>query len=256
MPQDRHCLVTASGRPLRVRNTPDEYGRVVYQVEKIGAFTLSYDNYCSQRERPRIHLRYGRESGPIRFNDENLPDRPVVCTVELGGGAMFQAEDMTARSHHWLHVSRHGRYAAPAPKATARRTADIVHTLVVDWLARADHQELADYHAWHMAPHRIRHATDEIRRSTNQAAKVLAELADQHAYRDQQSAIRGQAAPALPARPDPRHPDGQAILRLRAALDALAAQHHGHPDLVPAHDVVKALAGWLEPLGLGIPEWT
>lgn len=254
--RDQWRLTTAAGRHLLVRATPDEYGRVVYDVAKIGAFTLSYDlySYRPDPQRPRgIYVRYGREEGPLRYNAQDLPDRPVVCTVELGGAAVFRAQNMNPSSRYWLNVERH-RSHADVPDGTARRTAEIVHALVVDWLARDDHEELAGYLAWHLAPRRIGHAEETIDRLTRQQAKVLAELADQCAFRDRQLAIRGQAPAPPPRRPDPRHPDGQAIAWLHAELDRLCQQHH-RPEHVPAGAVVTILAGWLDTLGLAIPAW-
>jgi hypothetical protein len=42
-----------------------------------------------------VYLRYGRVDGPEPYHRErDLPDPPVVCTVVLGGGAVFGVEHL------------------------------------------------------------------------------------------------------------------------------------------------------------------
>src|SRR5689334_15498616 len=103
-------VTTAAGRRLTVTATANEYGRVVYEVAKVGAFTLEPEVYAHDPgdTRQRVHLRYGRVDGPDYHRDRDLPDAPVVCTVVLGGAATFSVEHLAEPSWRWLSVCRTG----------------------------------------------------------------------------------------------------------------------------------------------------
>ncbi|GAB1646878.1 hypothetical protein [Krasilnikovia sp. MM14-A1259] len=241
-------VMTAAGRRLAFTATPDEYGRVVYQVAKVGAFTVEPDAYSRAPDDDtgrRVYLRYGRVDGPIPFyRDQDLPDAPVVCTVVLAGGATFGVERLDEPGGRWLSVCRVG--GADAPDGTRRRTADIVRALVTDWLARDDHEELRGFHAWHLAPSRIADAGHNIDRLHRVIAPRMSELAAEFHRRGQQLAIRGEA-PAEPAQfPDPQTRDGQAILALHAELERLRRQHRR----LHAADIAEVVQRWLGALGL------
>lgn len=177
----QQTATTAEGRRITFVATPTEHGRVIYDVAKVGAFTIEPETYAydtSDRPQQRVHLRYGRVDGPDPYSrDQDLPDQPVVCTVRLSGGAVFDAEKIHTRGRYWLAVHRRG--GGSAPDGTARRTADIVRVLVADWLARDDHDELRGYHDWHLAPSRIANAQHTIDRLHQVIAPRLSELASE-----------------------------------------------------------------------------
>jgi hypothetical protein len=245
----QQTVTTAGGRRLAFTATPNEYGRVVYEVAKVGAFTLEPEayTYATGDGRPRVYLRYGRVDGPERYRqDRDLPDAPVVCTVTLGGAAVFGVDRLDEPSWRWLSVCRAS--GGSAPEGTRRRTADIVHALVTDWLARDDHDELRGYHAWHLAPARIANARHTIDRLQRVIAPHLSELAAEYRRRDEQLTILGEVAPAPSQFPDPQTRDGQAILALRAELAQLHKQHRW----LPPADVARLVERWLDEQGLAV----
>jgi hypothetical protein len=244
----QQTVTTAGGRRLTFVATPNKYGRVVYDVDKIGAFTIEPQaNYPGGDSPERVYVRYGRVDSSDPYSSErDLPDQPVVCTVQLGGGAVFDTAKIHSRRGGWLAVDR--SRGGSAPDRIARRTENIVRVLVVDWLAREDHGELRGYHAWHLAPRRIAHADHNIARLNTVIAPLLSELAVEHHHRGEQMAILGCPSADMTAYPDPRSCDGQSILALRAQLAQLHEQHRR----LPALDVVVLVEQWLAGQGLAI----
>lgn len=247
-------LVTEAGRRVKVTVTPDEFGRVVYAVDRIGAFTVEPDTYEYRREpgeERRIHVQYGRVEGPIRWIRDDVPDRPVVCSVELAGGAVIRPSAMRPDRHWgWLVVCRAS--GGSAPDGTSRRTADLVHCLITDWLARDDLDELRHFHDWHHARGRIAHAERTIRGLRLGVAKAMEQLTEQYAYRAEQLAILGEEPAEVPQLPNPETAEGRAIIELRAQLRQLWSRGRR----LPADGAVSELVQqWLADLGLALPQY-
>ncbi|MCX5070781.1 hypothetical protein OOJ91_33595 [Micromonospora lupini] len=242
---------TAGGRKLSFTTTPDEYGRVVYAVEGIGTFTIQPANRYV-RDEPSVQVVFGLLEGQIRyFYNEELPDRPVICQVELGGAPTFRPSQMDPkRPYGWMTVRRAA--GGRAPEATAKRTADVVHALVNHWQAREDLDELIGYQDWHLAPGRRAGHLQQIKRLTDEVEKLLAQLADQHRGLAVQRAILGDTTPAeeVGPFPDPATRDGRAILSLRQHLVDMAPEAD---DELPGADVVQVLARWFASMNVPLP---
>ncbi|XTZ13893.1 hypothetical protein ACQSSU_20565 [Micromonospora echinospora] len=242
--QDGTTVQLAPRRKITFTATPDEYGRCVYQVQGVGAFTLEPSPYDGQPDTARVV--YGRVEGNSPwFSTRHLPDRPVVCRVQLEGACCFNPVNAKPTSPHWLTVYRDNGNIQ-APDGTRRRTAEIVHALVQDWLARDDHAELISYHRWHLAPGRMSTHAANIKRLNVRVADLLRELAEEHAGYAEQAAIRNQE-PITPGHvPDPANPDGQAILRLREHLALIREEHR----YLPGGEVVPLVEKWLADLNV------
>lgn len=247
---------TADDRKLTYTATPDEYGRVVYQVAGVGAFTLQVDPRSRAGEDGagwRVNVTYGRVEGPQRYlRSRELPDRPVVCRVELEGGAVFSVDTMRAdvgRSSRWLACYRSG--GGTAPDGTRNRTADIVHTLVNDWVARDDWEELRSYQDWHLAPGRRADYARAIDTLNGKVAKLLQELAVNHRGYTTQAAILGETTPRPARFPDPVRREGQAILALRTKLQALQKEKR----CLPGGDVVTIAEAWFAGMDLDLTDY-
>ncbi|WP_430786993.1 hypothetical protein [Actinoplanes sp. G11-F43] len=228
--------------------TPTQYGRVLYAVDRVGTFTLEPPTYTYDLTGMgrRVHVRYGRVDGPDPYHrSRDLPDPPRVCTIVLGGAAVLDVDDLGRSSWRTLPVTRVD--GSEVPDGTRRRTWEIVLALVQDWLNRADHDELAGFHAWHHAPRRIADAERSIDRLTAKITPLLTELAAEHHRRAAELAVLGRAAPPTPALPDPATREGQAILTLRADLAALYQRHQ-----LPPGELTAMLERWLAAQGLAV----
>ncbi|MEU7802606.1 hypothetical protein AB0B10_25440 [Micromonospora arborensis] len=241
---------TSTRRSITFTSTPDEYGRCVYQVEGIGAFTIEPNPHSHLYDTPSVQVTFGRVEGePAWVRPALLPDRPVVCRVRIEGASCFNPSGTNPASPYGrLRVGRDG-YGGSAPAATSRRTGEIVHALVRDWLAREDHAELVGYHRWHLAPQRMRGHAVKIDRLNGKISGLLQELAREHSGYAEQAAIRDKQ-PLIPGHaPNPATREGQAILRLREQLLTMRKERGG----LPRAEVVPLLEQWLASQNLTLP---
>ncbi|WP_431976042.1 hypothetical protein [Micromonospora haikouensis] len=244
-------ITTTGGRKLSFTTTPDEYGRVVYTVEKIGTFTIQPANRYV-RDEPSVQVVFGRLEGPIRyFYSDKLPDRPVICQIELGGAPIFRPSQMDPKCPYGWMTVRRATTGTQAPAATAKRTADIVHALVNHWQARDDLDELIGYQDWHLAPERRAGHLKQIKRLNGEVEKLLTQLADQHRGLAVQRGILGDTSPAdeVGPFPDPASREGRAILSLRESLITMAKDEGG----LPGGDLVPLLEGWFASMNVPLP---
>lgn len=241
---------TSARRSITFTSIPDEYGRCVYQVEGIGAFTIESNPHSHLYDTPSVQVTFGRVEGEHRWvRTELLPDRPVVCRVRIEGASCFNPSATNPASPYgWLSVRREGM-GLSAPAGTHRRTGEIVHALVRDWLAREDHNELVGYHRWHLAPQRMRGHAVKIDRLNGKISGLLQELAREHSGYAEQAAIRDRQPITPGLRPNPATPEGQAILRLREQL--LDARYPNGS--LPGEDAVSLLKQWLTSMNLALP---
>ncbi|MBM0201870.1 hypothetical protein JNW90_01205 [Micromonospora sp. STR1s_5] len=243
-------ITTTGGRKLSFTTTPDEYGRVVYAVEGIGTFTIQPENRYV-RDEPSVQVVFGRLEGPIRyFYSDKLPDRPVICQVELGGAPIFRPSQMDPKHPYgWMTVRRAAGTQAPA--ATAKRTADVVHALVNHWQAREDLDELISYQDWHLAPERRAGHLQQIKRLNGEVETLLAQLTEQHRGLAVQRGILGDTSPAdeVGPFPDPATREGRAILSLRQGLTELAKTKGD----LPGAEAVQHLETWFESMNIPLP---
>ncbi|MEU3455611.1 hypothetical protein ABZ671_18720 [Micromonospora sp. NPDC006766] len=249
--QDGTTIQLTARRSITFTTIPDQYGRCVYQVQGIGAFTIEPDAHGRlYDERDYVHVTFGRVEGEHRWiRTDQLPDRPVVCRVELEGASTFNpAATNPASPYGWLSVRRSG--GGSAPTGTSRRAGEIVHALVRHWLARDDHDELVGYHRWHLAPERMRGHGVRIDRLNQQLSQVLTVLAKEHAGYAEQAAIRDRQPLDRGWTPDPSTREGQTILRLYEQLAMVKSEHRG----LPGAEVVPLLEKWLTTMNLTLPD--
>ena len=231
---------TFTGRSITFTSTPDEYGRCVYQVEGIGAFTVEPHSRAGVHDaHDSVKVTFGRVEGEHRYiRTEQLPDRPVVCRVTIEGASSFNPAITNPADGWWLKVGRDGRGGC-APDGTRRRTAEIVHALVRHWLARDDHDALVGYHRWHLAPARMRRHAGRISDLNARVAGMLQDLAREHSGYAEQAAIRDQQPISSGRAPDPATREGQAILRRREQLATVQTERGGLTEPGPTRQVTR-----------------
>ena len=154
--------MSSSRRPITWTATPTDAGRVEYDVDKVGTFTLGYctSTYAGYDDQARLEVGFGR------WRDEHHPgrrgfleDAPCINTITLIGGTSFDPDQALAFLTDpddwagWLTVlrSEHG-HTVHAPRATCARTAYIVSRLAQDFLERPDAPDLLAAHRRHLAP--------------------------------------------------------------------------------------------------------
>jgi len=165
--------VSSSRRPITWTATPTDAGRVEYDVDKVGTFTLGYctSTYAGYDDQARLEVGFGRwreDHHPGRGG--LLQDAPCINTITLIGGTSFDPAQALAYLTDpddwagWLTVlrSEHG-HTVHAPWATCARTAYIVARLVQDFLERPDAPDLLAAHRRHLAPARIAAHRDHLR---------------------------------------------------------------------------------------------
>jgi len=245
---DSTTIQLTARRSITFTATPDQYGRCVYQVHGIGAFTIEPDPYAHIYDgHDRVQVTFGRVEGEHRWvRYEQLPDRPVVNRVTLYGASRFSPATINPASPYgWLSLQRDSGIRS-VPDGTRRYTGQIVHALVRHWLGRDDHQELIALHRWHLAPERMRMHANQVDLLNVKLAELLKDLAKQHAAYAEQAAIRDRQPLDRRWTPDPTTREGQAILLLREQLAAVKAEHRE----LPGADVVPLLEQWLTAMNL------
>ena len=165
--------MSSSRRPITWTATPTDAGRVEYDVDKVGAFTLGYctSTYAGYDDQASLEVGFGRwreDHHPGRGG--LLQDAPCINTIPLFGGTSFDPDQALTYLTDpddwagWLTVLRreHG-HTVHAPWATCARTAYIVARLVQDFLERPDAPDLLAAHRRHLAPARIAAHRDHLR---------------------------------------------------------------------------------------------
>lgn len=141
----------AHNRALTYIATATDRGRVEYDVNGVGTFTLGFDHggYPGTQDDERLYVAYGRWGG-TGYLDRRcvLPDAPTVNRITPVGGSWFSPEEALAhlardtewRWSGWLTAFRcSGEVSTYVPERTRDRLARIVATLAQDLLERADY---------------------------------------------------------------------------------------------------------------------
>ncbi len=147
---------------LRWTATPTEAGQVIYEVDKVGTFTLGFDHasYPRADDEERLHVAYGAWDGHGHcYRDRALPNAPVVNTITLVGGSFFDPAEalafLTQESRTWAGWIRPSRlvdrWAVDVPDRTRARVGWVVARVTQEFLEREDYPEL-------LRAHRARHA--------------------------------------------------------------------------------------------------
>lgn len=183
-----------SRQQVRWSSTPTDGGQVVYEVDKVGTFTLGFDHASYPRgdDEERLHVAYGEWDGRGHcYRDRPLPHAPVVNTITLVGGSFFDpAEALAFLTEEklrpwvgWLRPSRVvDRWAVDVPDRTRARVGMLVARMTQDFLERDDYAELL--HA-----HRARHAPDRAAAHQANLARVEREIAEWIHRRDHEQLL-------------------------------------------------------------------
>lgn len=205
--------------------TPTDRGRVEYDVDGVGTFTLGFDHagHPGTQDDERLHVAYGRWDGTGYLDRRSaLPDPPTVNRITPMGGSWFAPEealvhlarDTDWRWSGWLTAFRcSGGVSTYVPERTRDRLAQIVATLARDLLQRPDYDELLHTHRVRLAPERA----DAHRQHLEEVRQELAEWATRVAHEERMLQIQEQLTQGMPwedAGPTPRWRDyGQATTR-------------------------------------------
>lgn len=203
--------MTGIRRPITWTSTPTDTGRVEYDVDRVGAFTLGYCSsaYAGYDDQARLEVGFGRwraDTHPGRAGV--LPEAPTINTITLIGGTSIDPDHALAfltDQDDWagwitVHRSEHG-HTVHAPWATAARTAYIVARLVQDFLERPDAPDLLATHRRHCAPHRAAAHRDHLTGVLEELTEWRARQATEEQLLAIQEAILADTPP--PPRPEP-----------------------------------------------------
>lgn len=204
--------MSSTRRPITWTATPTDAGRVEYDVDKVGTFTLGYctSTYAGYDDQARLEVGFGR------WRDEHHPgrrgfleDAPCINTITLIGGTSFEPDQALAfltDPHDWagwitVLRSEHG-HTMHAPWATCARTAYIVARLAQDFLERPDAPDLLAAHRRHLAPARIAAHRAHLRAVVEELDEWTAREALERQLLEIQEAILAETlAPPRPAVP-------------------------------------------------------
>lgn len=213
MTQERATTYTA---------TSTDRGRVEYDVDRVGTFTLGFDHagYPHTHDDERLYVAYGRWDGTSTpGRDRALLDAPTVNRITPVGGSWFAPEEALAhlgqdaewRWSGWLSAFRcFGDSTIYVPERTRDRLAQIVATLAQDLLERADYDELLHTHRARLAPDRARAHREHLKAVQEELDDWSARVAhEERMLQIQEQLARGErweyAAPPAPRWRDYRH---------------------------------------------------
>jgi hypothetical protein len=162
-------------RPITFTATATQWGRVEFDVEQVGAFTVAFgaNGYPHDCDTERLEVVYGRWTDDQLFGRaRDLDGAPVINGIRLVGGSVFDPDQALAHLREtendwcgWLTVfRRNASWSEQVPWKTKERAAYIVARLVEAFLERADVDELLAAHRAHHAPARIARHEDNLRR--------------------------------------------------------------------------------------------
>lgn len=161
-------------RAITFAATATDSGRVEFDVDRVGTFTLAFGSsgYPYDCDDQRLEVAYGRwddEESAGRLRE--LPDAPVINGVRLAGGSFFDPNQALAHLRDlddpwcgWLSVyRRRDGHSEMVPWRTKDRVVFIVARLVEAFLDRDDVAELLAAHRAHHAPARIARHRENLR---------------------------------------------------------------------------------------------
>lgn len=177
---------SAITKPIRWDATELPYGRIAYDVDKIGTFTLGW-RFCTysttDEDMARMTVVYGlAEDDDLTLQGRGglSPQAPVIHRVEILGANTFDLDDAIATLHgdvyyssYWLRPHRQmpDGTIVEVSDAARQRIAWIVSRLVEDFLDRDEGGSLTAEHLRHYAATRARTHRHNI-------ANAQAEIAD------------------------------------------------------------------------------
>lgn len=205
------ALKTGDSRTIRVADEILwEYGRVVYQVDKVGSFTVERDHFGNIDYRAdSLYVAYGRVDTPHHpqeYNNPTLPDAPVISGVTIAnGGCGFSPDKLLEELdggkpyiHEWP-VWRTPR-ATAVSDATRKRVKYICVALMVHYLDRPEYQAIERARARYLAPGRLSQHRERITELRQGIAAREAELAEQLVMADRAAALTAPDLAGLSAR--------------------------------------------------------
>jgi hypothetical protein len=186
-------------RPITFTATATQWGRVEFDVDQVGAFTVAFgsNGYPHDCDTERLEVVYGRWTEDQLFGRATASwtaHRSSTGSAWLGG-SVFAPDQALAHLREtendwcgWLTVfRRNASWSEQVPWKTKERAAYIVARLVEAFLERADVDELLAAHRAHHAPARIARHEDNLRR-------VEAELTEWRSRRRPRAAAAGPPA--------------------------------------------------------------
>lgn len=169
-------------RPITFTATATDCGRVEFDVDQAGTFTMAFgaNGYPHDCDADQLETGYGRWSDDVLFGRRQLlPDAPIINGIQLIGGSVFDPDEALAHLRDtetdwsgWLTVYRHNdSWNEQVPWKTRERVAYIVARLTESFLERDDVEELLAAHRAHHAPTRIARHEDNLRRAETELAE-------------------------------------------------------------------------------------
>lgn len=173
--------------PISFTSTVDRGDRVLYDVEKVGHFTLAWylSDYATISDDESLVVTFGdlpEDAHGQHFTYRAREHAPIINRVEMLGSCSFTISDALGmleahadgyHSGYWLRASRrtHDGTYGPVPDRTRQRLAWIVATLADDFLTRDDAPQI-----WH--EHLRRHARTRAERHRTNIANAMAEITE------------------------------------------------------------------------------